>query len=186
MNVIETLGRMTTTRTSHFGRRGNLLDRIVRGALAGAIGGVIGAGMKLLGELVFPPRAPGEPIPPAVAVSRLVESLSGSPLLKDKETLAIQSFHWTFSIGVAAMYAALVEVFPKAKIGHGVVFGLVLCLLTHESLLPALGLSLPFNQIPLKEHLSELSTHALFGFCVELVRRQVRGRVFDAIPEGAA
>ena len=28
------------------------------------------AGAKLLGELIFPPRYPGEPVPPVVAVSR--------------------------------------------------------------------------------------------------------------------
>jgi putative membrane protein len=128
----------------------------------------------LLGELVFPPRFPGEPIPPAVAVSKFLEFMSGSPLLPEKMTLAVQSFHWSFSIGAAAVYGAVVEVFPKARVGWGLGFGMVLLLLTHETILPLLGFSLPWSQIPLREHLSEICTHALFGVSVELIRRAMR------------
>lgn len=153
-------------------------DLLTRGAIAGGCGGLVGAGTKLLGELIFPPRAPGEPIPPAVAVSRLLQWMSGSPLLPEKMTFAVQSFHWSFSIAVAALYGALVEIFPKAKAGYGLAFGMVLLLLTHETLLPWAGLSLPWSEIPLKEHLSEIFTHAIFGVSVELTRRLLRPLLF--------
>ncbi len=150
------------------------LDLITRGLIAGACGGVAGAGMKLVGELIFPPRMPGEPIPPAVMVSRLVQYLSGSPLAPERVTLAVQSFHWGFSIAVSALYGAIVEIFPRAKVGYGIGFGLLLLLLTHETTLPYFGFSLPWSEIPLKEHLSEIFTHAIFGISVEVVRRSVR------------
>lgn len=162
-------------------KRFSIFDRITRGLVAGACGGFVGAGVKLLGEVIFPPRMPGEPIPPAVMVSRLVEYLSGSPLTPDKVTLAVQSFHWGFSIAVCAVYGAIVEIFPRAKIGYGIGFGLVLLLLTHESTLPYFGFSLPWNEIPLKEHLSEIFTHVLFGVSVEMVRRLVRP-MLDQLP----
>lgn len=54
-------------------------DLITRGLVAGGLGGVVGAGTKLLGELVFPPRFPGEPIPPAVAVSQTFGVHVGKP-----------------------------------------------------------------------------------------------------------
>lgn len=163
-----------------------LLDRLARGFLAGALGGLVGAGMKLVGEVIFPPRMSGEPVPPAVMVSRVVEFLSGSPLLPSRELLATQAVHWTFSIVVGGLFGMLAERFPRVKLGHGVVFGLVLCLSTHETLLPALGFSLPWSQMPLKEHLSELSTHALFGFSVEMVRRTMRRHVWSAHVVAAA
>lgn len=156
------------------------LDRLTRGVIAGAAGGAVGAAAKLLGEMVLPPRAPGEQVPPAVFVSRVVHALSGSALLPSKELLATQVFHWTFSIGVGAAYGAVVEQFPRARAAKGIAFGLVLCLATHESLLPLTGLSIPLSQMPLKEHVSELLTHALFGFCVEQVRRALRKRVVNA------
>jgi putative membrane protein len=166
--------------------RGTTLDRVARGVIAGAAGGLVGAGAKLVGEAIFPPRMPGEQVPPAVMVSRLVRWLSGSPLLQNKEMIATQAFHWTFSVAAGATYGALVEVFPRAKIGRGVGFGLVLFLMTHESLLPLLGFSIPFGDMPLKEHLSELLTHSVYGFCVEAVRRLMRRRVVTAYPEAVA
>ncbi len=159
--------------------RPNAFDRATRGLVAGAAGGVVGAGMKLVGELIFPPRAPGEPIPPAVAVSRLLETLSGSPLRPEHTTLAVQSFHWSFSIGLSAIYGVVAEFFPIARIGYGLGFGFVLLLLTHETTLPYFGLSIPWTAIPLKEHLSEIFTHAIFGVSVELTRRFVRNHLFS-------
>lgn len=161
---------------------GSSLDRLTRGLLAGALGGLVAAGVKLLGEAVFPPRAPGEPVPPAVMVSRLVELFSGSPLLPSRELLATQMLHWSFSMGVGALYGLLAERFPRVTLGRGIAFGLVLCLLTHETTLPFFGFSLPWRQIPLKEHLSELSTHALFGFTVEMIRRLARRHIWTAHP----
>ena len=60
------------------------------------------------------------------------------------------------------------------------VTAIVLCLATHESMLPLLGFSIPLRDMPLKEHLSELSTHALFGVSVELVRRLARRHLWSA------
>jgi putative membrane protein len=149
-------------------------DRCTRALVAGALGGVLGGGAKILGELVFPPRFPGEPIPPVVAFSRLTTLLSGSPLLPSREFLATQLLHWPFSVGIAAVYAAVAEFFPVITLGRGFLFGLVLCLATHETLIPWAGFSLPWSEIPLKEHLSELLTHGLYGFVVESVRRRIR------------
>ena len=89
----------------------SLLDRMHRGVIAGGCGGLVAAGMKLLGEVIFPPRGPGEPIPPEVMVSRLLEYFSGHPLLPERMTLAVQSVHWTFSLCVCACYGAIVEIF---------------------------------------------------------------------------
>ena len=162
------------------------LDRVVRGVICGGIAGLAGGAAKLLGEVVFPPRAPGEPIPPAVAVSRLLELFSGSPLLHDRQLLAVQLVHWLFSFGAGALYGALAELFPRVSWARGAAFGVVLWLATHETLLPWLGLSLPWSQLPFREHLSELCTHVLFGLAVEAVRRLLRDRLVsghhDALP----
>ena len=166
----------------NYSRRGTF-DRATRGLVAGALGGVVGAAAKLVGEMIFPPRYPGEPIPPAVAVSRLLKYLTGSPLLPEHTTLAVQSFHWSFSIGTAAIYGLVAEFVPFVKIGYGIGFGLVVLLLTHETTLPYFGFSLPWKEIPLKEHLSEIFTHALFGVAVELTRRAVRDHLFTPEPK---
>ena len=127
---------------------------------------------------------PGEPIPPAVAVSKALNYLSGKPLLPEHVTLAVQSFHWLFSFGVGAIYGVAAEFFPIVRIGYGAGFGLVVLLLTHETMLPLLGFSLPWSQIPLKEHASEAFTHILFGVSTELVRRWVVSRLVSPVSPG--
>jgi uncharacterized membrane protein YagU involved in acid resistance len=104
-----------TTRST--AQRYSTFDLVTRGLVAGGLGGVVGAGVKLLGELVFPPRFPGEPIPPAVAVSKFLEFMSGSPLLPEKMTLAVQSFHWSFSIGAAAVYRGISQGTSRLRLG---------------------------------------------------------------------
>lgn len=116
-----------------------------------------------------------------MAVSKLLQAMSGHPLLPEQTTLAVQGFHWSFSIAAAGLYGAVVELYPKAKAGYGACFGLALLLLTHESTLPYFGLSLPWSEIPLREHLSEIFTHALYGVSVEAVRRAVRPSIFRVL-----
>lgn len=160
--------------------QGARFDRFSRGILAGALGGIVAGGMKLLGEAVFPPRTAREPVPPVIAISKLTRYLTGSPLLPQREAVSAYVLHFAFSIGVGALYGLLAEAYPQVRRGHGVGAGLGLLLVTHESLLPALGLSLPVSQLLLKEHLSELSTHALFGLSLETTRRLFRERVMNA------
>lgn len=51
---------------------------------------------------------------------------------------------------------------------------MVLLLLTHEPAVPFFGFSQPWSEIPLKGHLSEIFTHAIFGVSAEMARRLVR------------
>ena len=149
-------------------------DRALRGMIAGGIGGLLAGGTKILGEVIYPPRQPGDPIPPEVMVSRLTEYLSGSPLQAEHATLAIQSVHWLFSLGVGITYGLIAEFWGKATAFWGLGFGMVLLLLTHETTLPLLGLSNSWAEMPLQEHLSEIFTHAIFGVTAEMTRRFLR------------
>lgn len=145
---------------------------VAAGLLAGFIGGIAGAGAKLIGEAIYPPRIHGEEPPPAV----LAERLAGHPLSDGEKTVATQIFHWSTSAAIGAIYGAVAEVAPIVTIGHGVGFGVVVMLATHESTLPLLGLDDSPARQPLRKHTSELATHALFGFVVELVRRWLMRR----------
>jgi putative membrane protein len=147
-------------------------NAIASGLLAGLIGGVVGSAAKLAGEAVYPPRTEGQKPPPAV----LAEKIAGHPLSEGQETAATQVFHWTLGIGIGGMYGAVAEIYPVVTTGYGIGLGLAVLLGTHESTLPLLGLDRPPNKQPLREHLSELATHALYGLGVEVVRRLLRRR----------
>lgn len=145
---------------------------IAKGVLAGLLGGIVGSGAKLVGEWLYPPRTQGQEPPPAV----LAEKLAGHPLNEHQKTIATQVFHWTTGSLAGALYGGIAEVAPIVTVGYGVGFGIVVLLLTHESALPLLGLDKPPTQQPLREQTSEVLTHALYGFAVEVVRRWWRKR----------
>jgi putative membrane protein len=63
---------------------------------------------------------------------------------------------------------------PKAAVWRGAAFGLTLNKLTHESLLPKMGLAAPTVRQRTRERQSEWISHAVYGVATEAVRRLVR------------
>jgi putative membrane protein len=143
---------------------------ITKGALAGLMGGLAGAGAKMVAEQLFPPRIHGQTPPPVV----LAEQVAGRPLTGTDRRLALQGIHWIFGALAGAVYGALVEVEPSLGAWRGAAFGITLNRITHEALLPKLGLSSPTGQQPTQERISEWATHAAYGVATDAVRRAVR------------
>lgn len=143
---------------------------IVKGAIAGMIGGLAGAGAKMLAEKIFPPRTKGQPPPPVV----LVEQVTGRSLPDDRKQAASQGVHWCFGAAAGAVYGAAVEVEPSLGAWKGAAFGVTLNKFTHETVLPKLGLSRPKSEQPPQERISEWISHAIYGIFTDAVRRGVR------------
>jgi putative membrane protein len=143
---------------------------IAKGALAGLIGGLAGAGAKALAEQMLPPRVQGQTPPPVI----LVEQVAGHPLPPSQQQIAMRTIHWGFGAAAGAIYGALVEVEPSLAAWRGAAFGLALNRLTHESILPRMGLSAPKDAQPAQERISEWVTHAVYGIFTDSVRRVVR------------
>jgi len=72
------------------------------------------------------------------------------------------------------VYGELAEYQPAVTGRLGVNFGLTLCGITHASALPMMGLTEKPEDQPVREHASELVTHAIYGVTTELVRRVAR------------
>jgi putative membrane protein len=143
---------------------------LVKGAVAGLIGGLAGAGAKMLAERIFPPRTDGQVAPPAV----LAERFAGRSLPEDRKRAAAQAMQWGFGAVAGAVYGAMVEAEPSLGAWKGAAFGLTLNKLTHETLLPRMGLSVPKDEQPAQERVSEWVTHAVYGIFTDTVRRGVR------------
>lgn len=143
---------------------------IVKGAIAGMIGGLAGAGAKMLAERIFPPRGEGQ-TPPTVA---LVEQVTGRSLHDGQRGVAMHGIHWGFGAAAGAVYGAMVEMEPSLGAWKGAAFGVTLNKLTHESVLPKLGLSAPKSKQPAQERISEWVSHAVYGIFTDAVRRAVR------------
>jgi putative membrane protein len=143
---------------------------ILKGAVAGMIGGLAGAGAKVIAEKLFPPRVQGQTPPPVV----LAEQLAGHPLPPIQQQAALHSIHWGFGAAAGAVYGALVEMEPSLGAWKGAAFGLTLNRLTHGSILPRMGLAVSKEDQPTQERVSEWVTHAVYGIFTEAVRRGVR------------
>jgi putative membrane protein len=143
---------------------------ILKGAVAGMIGGLAGAGAKMLAEKIFPPRVEGQIAPPVA----LAEQVSGHALPENQKQVAMHGIHWGFGAVAGAVYGAMVEVEPSFGAWKGAAFGVTLNKITHETLLPKLGLSPPKDMQPAQERISEWVTHAVYGIFTDAVRRGVR------------
>jgi len=143
---------------------------LAKGLLAGLLGGLVATAAKSLAERVFPPRTHGEPEPPAV----LAEKLAGHELTGMEKTVAVEAIHWGFGALTGAAYGALAEYYPAATAKEGASFGLALATLTHETALPAMGLSAEPVDQTMREHTSEMASHVVYGMVTETVRGFVR------------
>jgi putative membrane protein len=157
-------------RLAHLTTMATYQRSILKGAAAGFVGGLAGAGAKALAEQLFPPRAHGQT--PASVV--LAEQVAGHPLPPAHKQAAMQSIHWGFGALAGAVYGAMVEVEPSLSAWRGAAFGLTLNKITHESVLPRMGLSAPKEEQPPQERISEWVTHAVYGVFTDTVRRVVR------------
>jgi len=144
---------------------------LAKGLLAGLIAGIAATAAKSIAEKLYPPRIHGEPEPPEV----LAEKLAGHELGDTSKFVASETIHWGFGALTGAAYGALAEFYPAATAKEGASFGLALMTLTHESALPAMGLSAPAEEQSSREHTSEAATHILYGVVAERVRKLVRG-----------
>jgi putative membrane protein len=144
---------------------------LAKGLLAGLIAGLAATAAKSLAEKLYPPRTHGEPEPPEV----LAEQIAGHRLDDDTMFVASETIHWGFGALAGAAYGALAEFYPAATAKEGASFGLALMTLTHETALPAMGLSAPAEEQTTREHTSEAATHVLYGVVAEKVRSVVRG-----------
>lgn len=143
---------------------------ILKGAIAGMIGGLAGAGAKVLAEKIFPPRVQGQTPPPVV----LAEQVAGHRLPSDQKHAAMHAIHWGFGAAAGAAYGALAEIEPAVGAWKGAAFGLTLNRLTHETILPRMGLSERKEEQPTQERISEWVSHAVYGIFTDAVRRAVR------------
>jgi putative membrane protein len=143
---------------------------IAKGFLAGLVGGLVGSGVKMLAEQLFPPRIQGQTPPPVL----LAEQVAGRRLPEEERAFALQGIHWIFGALAGGVYGAIVEVEPSLAAWRGAAFGITLNRITHETVLPKLGLTAPPRQQPTQERISEWVTHAAYGVATDAVRRTVR------------
>ncbi len=143
---------------------------ILKGAIAGLLGGLVATAAKSAAEKFYPPRVHGELEPPAV----LADKLGAPENAQTQKTVITEGIHWSFGALAGAAYGAMAEIYPQITAKNGATFGLTLMTVTHEGALPALGLSAPPSDQQPRERRSEAATHIVYGVVCETVRSVVR------------
>ena len=179
----------------------------LRGAAAGAIGGVVGSGVMIafthllagvgfgrtdIGEHHQQRHIDGKPndsdgtIPdePASrkAASAAAEAVTGVPLSEDEKDAAGLLFHCSFGAAVGAVYGALAATAPKVTMGAGLPYGAAVFLTAAELGVPLAGLARRPTEYPPARHVAALAAHLVYGVTLEAVRRLLmrRTRARDA------
>jgi putative membrane protein len=153
---------------------------LLRGAAAGAVGGLLGTGAKHLMEMVAPPRPPEREAPPAI----LIEKVEGHHVPDDVKNTGGEAISWVFGTLTGALYGVIAEYVPQVRAGSGVAFGAAFWAGAHEIVLPAAGLTPPVQKLGAYEQGNELVTHAIYGAIVEggrLLTRNLLGATHNTI-----
>jgi putative membrane protein len=159
--------------------------RILRGAVAGAVAGLAGAYVMERFQALWAqtqkqarPKqiahaAKDEPTT-VKAAERVAETVLHTELPEAVKPVAGEAVHYGMGMFSGAMYGAVAEILPMARTGNGLVFGAVLWWVADNLAVPALGLAKKPSAYPPSTHAYALSSHLVYGFVTESVRRVLR------------
>lgn len=147
------------------------------------VSGFISSLVKWGSEVNMPPRVAGEISPPAANIDAWL-----GPLGFHSDSLnyiyqgttvsgAVTAYHWLFSFAFAFIYIFISAYYPKIRLWFGAIYGLLIAIVMHGFLIPALGfrhLSYHDNAIGWLwnmngyEFWSEVIGHIYWSFSIEI------------------
>lgn len=110
-------------------------------------------------------------MPPAELADRLVRRASGSGLSYQQRVSVLKPVHYGFGAALGVAYVGAACRWPAVTRGLGLPAGLAIYGFTHASALPLLRIQEPVWKLPAAAVLWEGTSHLLFGFALEAVRR---------------
>ena len=138
----------------------------------GFIAGMISGMVKIGWEVIFPPRTPERDAinPPQHLAQQIglpddlifwTVEYGGQPVMPF--TLVL---HFAFAIVFSILFIWLIQKWTQVAMWQGAIYGLVLWVVWHVVLMPALGtVPAPWDQ-PLTEHFSEIFGHMVWGWSI--------------------
>lgn len=144
--------------------------------IIGIIAGIFSALVKSGFETLFPPRTLDATPPPIVLLDKLGVNVD------------TMTYHWMgysinwggngvhilFSIVIAILYCIIIEYLPRARLLHGIVFGIGVSILAHGLVVPLLGLSGWLWSAGPEAIISEFVGTAFWIWSIEAVRKDLR------------
>ena len=147
------------------------------------VGGFISSLVKWGSEINMPPRMRGEISPPAAHIDAWFGPLGFFSNTWDyiyqgiTVSGVVTLYHWLFSFAFAFVYVYLSAYFPKVRLWYGVLYGVIINIVMHGILIPALG----FRHLAYSDNVvgwmwnmnayefwSELVGHIYWSFSIEI------------------
>ncbi|WP_075181763.1 DUF1440 domain-containing protein [Pantoea sp. 1.19] len=144
--------------------------------VAGLVAGVISALVKSGFEGLIPPRTAETTPPPMLLLEKLgvnVDALNYH-WLGYTINWGGNGVHIVFSVVIAMFYCALVELFPRIKLLHGLFFGFLVSVFAHGLIVPLLGLSGWLWTAGYQPIMSEFVGTAFWMWTIEAIRQSFR------------
>lgn len=165
-----------------------------KGALAGAVGGLIGtAALDLYKQLLIAASRKAENAAQIdntysrqqerqltsyhgahATTAQFLATSVGGQLTPGQTKTATPLTHFAFGVLAGAVYGAAAEYLPQATSGQGTVFGMTLYAIANGAILPYLNLLPATAATPPVIHAEGFSSHAIYGAGTEAVRKLVR------------
>ena len=153
--------------------------RYIAAMWAGFWGGNISSFVKWGTEIPMPPRTPDRGIPPKEMLQDWGFDVANMTYTYSEHLInwGVAGIHHIFSIVFALFYCVVAEIFPKIKLGQGLVFSLLVTIMFHGVLLPMNGWAPQLWDLPMDEIISEVFGHAVWMWTIEIFRRDIRNRI---------
>jgi putative membrane protein len=139
---------------------------LVKGMLAGLVGGLAAVVVKSAAEKFFAARTHGEIQTHTALAERFPEKM-GRLVTAGEELAAAEAIHWGIGAGAGAVYGGVAEYFPAATAKDGASYGLTLATVANR---------LSGAQTTI-DKTSGMAAHLVYGVVTETVRRFVRKRL---------
>ena len=157
-------------------RSGN--DKVYKGVIAGAIGGWTASWIMTRFQFLLahalgqtdPHEGQGEDATVKTA-QRISSEVLGHELSAEEMEAAGPLVHYSYGMGIGAVYGGLAQAHKITTSGFGSAYGAAAWALGEEIAVPALGLGRKPAETPLSQHFQTLAAHLVYGITLEAVRR---------------
>jgi len=108
------------------------------------------------------------------AAKAVSEGVFGHELKESEKKPAGAVVHYAFGSATGGLYGAAAEIAPQVTAGLGLPFGAAFWMIADEGVVPLLGLSKGPTEYPVSTHAYALASHLVYGLTAEMTRRAVR------------
>jgi len=108
------------------------------------------------------------------AAKAVSEGVFGHKLKDSEKKPAGAIVHYAFGSATGGLYGAAAELAPEVTTGLGLPFGVAFWAVADEGVVPLLGLSKGPTEYPVSTHAYALASHLVYGLTTEMTRRAVR------------